>query len=114
MLEVVAELAHVASRERPSRRSDEDLLLRPQVHPEQRAIVPAIDRLEHDFRFGGLHDCPCTKSSRVAESLSFLTDVIRSANCRSDYISDDPTSTSTPKIENCSASLRSFRCASHS
>ena len=42
VLVAVAELPHVASRERPSGRGDESDLLGPQLHREQLLIVPAI------------------------------------------------------------------------
>src|ERR1035437_4674440 len=106
MLESVAEQTHVASRKRPSRRRDETGLLGPKLHHEQLAVIAPIDRLEGDFEIGRLHDCICTKMSRACSSLMRLTEVIRSANCASDDISADPTSTSTAKIEKSRSSLR--------
>src|SRR5208282_3933895 len=114
MLERVAEQTHVASRERPSRRRDETDLLGPRLHREQLVVIAPIDRFENDFEIGRLHDCICTKMSRACSSLMRLTEVIRSANCASDDISAEPTSTSTAKIEKSNSSLRSRSRASQS
>src|SRR5208283_105535 len=114
MLESVAEQTHVASRKRPSRRADETGLLGPKLQHEQLAVIVPIDRLENDFAIGRLHDCICRKMSRACSSLMRLTDVIRSANCASDDISAEPTSTSTAKIEKSNSALRSRSRASHS
>src|SRR6202011_5459607 len=99
---------------RPSRRRHEGDLLVPKLHIEQLAEVVSIDRIEDHFLIALLHDCTCRKMSRACSSLMRLTDVIRSANCASDDVSAEPTSTSTAKIEKSSSALRSRRRASQS